>query len=60
MLHKAARRRLRAEAFRLARETYERDVTDERLLAIEARLTVIDAQLYPPLPSVGQLVAVAA
>lgn len=41
-----AKDRLRREAYRLAQETYDRDVTDERLVEIRDRLLVIDQIIY--------------
>lgn len=40
------RARLRREAYRLAQETYDRDVSYERLVEIRDRLLVIDHLIY--------------
>jgi len=40
------RQRLRREAFRLARETYDDEVSYERLIAIRDRLAAIDSLIY--------------
>lgn len=40
------RGRLRRKAYRLAQETYDPNVTDERLVEIRDRLQVIDDLIY--------------
>lgn len=45
-LDRRQRQRLKREGFRLARETFDSDVSYERLVEIRDRLTRIDAELY--------------
>ena len=47
-MERGLRQRLTREANRLARETFDRDVTPERLVIIRDRLAQIDAIIYGP------------
>ena len=49
-MERGLRQRLTREANRLSRETFDRDVTSERLVIIRDRLAEIDAQIYGPRP----------
>lgn len=49
-MERGLRQRFTRETNRLSRETFDRDVTSERLVIIRDRLAEIDAQIYGPRP----------